>query len=1073
MTSSELPSVDSNDEDNNETENVAEIDRETNAEQGACRWLATLGFRRADQACENWLAICRCGVSADLIELLEVQLCRHLVDLDDIDTALAELSQFILASRSPTALLALFERDESALVSLLEVFDTSPTLAKFLINDPEAFDLMRASDGLPAQRRFLVDELVAEMRGVDQVDRAKHVIGNFIQREIVRIAYGEFVRSLSPDQAGRQLTFVAEAALESALDFSIRTMVAESGQPFRIDGEKPRLTMIGLGSFGGMELNYSSPLHVAFLYDAIDEKNPTQNDFYRRVVQIVVDLLQSDDEPDRLIGFFCELSHGPYLDERLICGVNEAAGVLETKNRDWQRIAFVKARVVAGDRDVGQSFLKRVQPWVYHRFMSQRDFDEVRALRHRLERRVAPKSISRGESEPIASAETEDHWDVLRSAGGRHDIEIAIQFLQLLHGADLPSVRVGNTSDAIVALEKDGCLLHAEAELLAANYARLCRLHHQLTVMFGRESSALPTDATMVDRLARRLGVKQKGTQRGDGGKFRSQLAETIKTNRTVINHLMIDAPGVDCGEGESKSSEQIDVETALLLDPESSDEDVCSALTRRGLSEPLAAMQDLRSLQMETVPFLSPRRCRHFLAAIAPKLLGEIAKTPFPNDTLRSLVEVTDSLGAKATLWELLGANEATLDLMVRLCSSAAYLRNILIQNPGMIDELIDSLLMNRLPSGDRLDAQSLELCRGAMDIDLILQGFKNGAHLTIGVRDILNKESIEATHQALSDTAEACLRRMIESEQSVLAGQLGDPMAANGDPAELVAIALGKFGGREPNYHSDLDVIFLYSHAGETKRRVGGPRTTVTNHRFFNQLAQRVASRINGLGGRPALYELDGRLRPTGDEGTLAVSIEEFLKRFQQGVAPLWQRLALCKARCVSGSKRSRKAIDKKIASVLAQTQWHRNMGGEIREMRMRMQETAASENLKRAEGGSVDVEVIAQMLTLRYAVNHPSVVRCNTIESLDALAAEGLLEESKALSLASCYRTLRRIESRLRLLDTQERHDLPSDDRKVKELAFLMNESDPTMITAQAEQARHTIRKIFNQIFDSVDC
>jgi glutamate-ammonia-ligase adenylyltransferase len=300
-----------------------------------------------------------------------------------------------------------------------------------------------------------------------------------------------------------------------------------------------------------------------------------------------------------------------------------------------------------------------------------------------------------------------------------------------------------------------------------------------------------------------------------------------------------------------------------------------------------------------------------------------------------------------------------------------------------------------------------------------------------------------------------------------------LGDPISADGDPAELVALALGKFGGREPNYHSDLDVIFLYSHAGETKRRVGGPRTTVTNHRFFNQLAQRVASRINGLGSQPALYELDGRLRPTGDEGTLAVSVEEFLKRFQHGVAPLWQRLALCKARCVSGSKRSRKATDKKIASVLAQTQWHRNMGGEIRDMRMRMQETAASENLKRAEGGSVDVEVIAQMLTLRHAADHPDVVRCNTIESLDALAAEGVLEESKSLSLANCYRTLRRIESRLRLLDTQERHELPSDDRTVKELAFLMNESDPTMITAQAEQARHTIRKLFNQIFDSVDC
>ena len=528
---------------------------------------------------------------------------------------------------------------------------------------------------------------------------------------------------------------------------------------------------------------------------------------------------------------------------------------------------------------------------------------------------------------------------------------------------------------------------------------------------------------------------------------------------------MLIDAPDESNGSDDGAQS----IETELVLDPDPDPILVRRTLTSHGLEHPIRAMDDLIALSNESVVFLSPRRCRHFFSAIAPALLNEISQTPFPDSTLQSMVAVTDSLGAKATLWELMGVNRPTMQLMVRLCSSAPYLSSILTNNPGMIDELIDSLLMNRLPSTDRLDAQSIELCRGAADIDLILHGFKNSAHLTIGVRDILGKESVETTHLALSDTAEACLRRIIDHEQEQLALQFGDPVNADGEPAELVALALGKFGGREPNYLSDLDVIFLYSDKGETRRRVGGRRSTTNNHHFFNQLSQRVVDRINNTGENGRLYELDGRLRPTGDQGILAVTIEDFLKRFRQGISPLWQRLAICKARAVSGSRLLKQKTNKAIVDVISQTSWHGQMAEEIRTMRRRMQETAAPDNLKRGEGGTVDVEVIAQMLTLRHASDSPQIIHSGTLKSLESLAKAGFLGEEDALTLANGYRLLRGVEARLRLLSTPERHELPNDQHTMQNLAFLLGETDPDMIVAQCQQARKSNRRLFDKIFD----
>ena len=295
---------------------------------------------------------------------------------------------------------------------------------------------------------------------------------------------------------------------------------------------------------------------------------------------------------------------------------------------------------------------------------------------------------------------------------------------------------------------------------------------------------------------------------------FKRDLRENTKLNRRILDHLLHDAFGEDPAAAP---------ETDLVLDPSPSPETVERCLGRYGFRDVASAYDNLMALATERVSFLSTRRCRHFLASIAPHLLQAVAETPDPDLTLVNLSKVSDSLGGKGVLWELFSFNPPSLRLYVRLCASSPYLSGILTSNPGMIDELMDSLVLDKLPTYESLNATLQDLCRGAEDIDPILHSFKSFQHLRVGVRDILGKEDLRDTHQALSDIAEVCLQQIAVREYKSLVEKYGRPCkkGEQEDKAECgwVIVALGKLGGREPNYHSDLDVVFLFDADGQTE--------------------------------------------------------------------------------------------------------------------------------------------------------------------------------------------------------------------------------------------------------------
>jgi len=470
-------------------------------------------------------------------------------------------------------------------------------------------------------------------------------------------------------------------------------------------------------------------------------------------------------------------------------------------------------------------------------------------------------------------------------------------------------------------------------------------------------------------------------------------------------------------------------------------------------------------------IHYISKLRCTININSIATHLLEGIAATPDPDSTLAKLSLVSDSLGGKGVLWELFSFHPPSLQLYIRLCSAANYLSGLLVSNPGMIDELMDSLVMNRLPTRDWLEQTLAELCHGAEDPFPILQSFKNSQHVSIGVRDVLGKEDIRDTHRALSDVAEVCLRQVAAAEYQKLSQKYGEPTIGTGAdarPCELIILAMGKLGGREPNYHSDLDVVFLYEAEGATIPPKHSKATS--NQHFFGQLAQRIIKVVGQLSTAGRLFEIDTRLRPTGKNGVLAVSLAELQKYFDDGRGKLWERQALCKARPCYCSPAAGEAAMQTVRGVIAGPPWKGKYAKEIYAMRSQLEETASEANLKRGPGGTMDIEFAVQMLQMKYAAAAPSVLTPGTLEAIEALGEENLLSTEDRASLAANYRFLRNVEARIRLMNTSARHDLPSTEAELEKLAFLLEYESPDRLLQAVKRHRTDTRRCYEQIFQA---
>lgn len=918
---------------------VEDIHRYLDEPAEAAGWLRSLGIRDVERAHGNLVRIATAGVTLDLLAVVCEQLSEWLPASSDPDMALNNLDRFFASVRNPLSLATLFERDAEALPILLQIFATSQHLSDVLILDSESYDLLRITEGQPVAREYLVAELSAEVDSLAGEEAAvTAALRRFKRRETLRIAYGDIIRGQPVSTVTRQISYLADAIVEAAVRGARQRLASRGGPKF--DVEPGRFVVLALGKLGGTELNYSSDIDVMFLYEpprGVDAmRQHSVSEYYDRLVREVVKLLTESTELGS--AYRVDLRLRPQGNAGPMAVAQDAAlHYYDVTGRTWERQALVKARAIAGDIEFGREFLEQLEPWIYRRYLSRADITGIKALKRRIEQRTRRDGA--------------DTHNVKTGHGGIRDIEFVIQFLQLLNGGDLPALRTGNTLEAILQLEHCGCLTAQERALLEDNYSFLRKIEHRLQIMFDLQTHLMPNDPDELRKVAIRLGYAD-GDKQTALAAFEADYKNKTELNRKILDHLLHDAFSDDA---------RTEPESDLVLDPEPAAEQIAEILGRYRFRDVQQAYRNLMELSTEKIRYLSTRRCRHFLAAIAPQLLAAISETPDPDSTLNDLCKVSDSLGGKGVLWELFSFNPPTLKLYVELCSSSQYLSGILTSNPGMLDELLDSLMLDKLPTMEVLRGTLTELCRGAEDIDPSLHSFKNAQQMRVGVRDILGKEKIEATTGALSDIAQVCLEQITRQEHSRLIARLGRPTigdeGSDRPDCELIILAMGKFGGRELNYYSDLDLIFLYEADGLTaSARRSRREETTNNQHFFSELAQRIIKIASQLGPYGRLYEIDPRLRPTGRSGPLSTSLAEFARYFGSEQGQLWERQALCKARVVYGSPRAAELAADAIREAAFAPEWQPEHAESIWQMRKRLEVTATPGNLKRGPGGLV---------------------------------------------------------------------------------------------------------------------
>jgi glutamate-ammonia-ligase adenylyltransferase len=1039
------------------------------------------------------------AIGVDALRELCHPLTRLLPRSPDPDMALNNLERFLANPAGAQQLPTLLEGRGRSLETLVQLLSTSQFFSDLLVANPDYLDMLRVPLRRSPSPRELQDQLRSEVDAAFEDSAMLRAFRRFRQRQTLRIGTNDIIRDRPLEEITRDIARVADAALEVALATALRHVSNRFGQPHTTTGEPAHCVILAFGKLGGEELNYSSDIDLMFVYD--DEgatrgqriTSISNQEFFGRVVGEVVRLLSA--HTDRGQAYRVDLRlrpeghRGP-----LARSLASTLSYYDTMGRTWERQALIKLRRVAGDAKLGEAFLRAIEPFVYRKYLSFAEINEIKAIKRRIEHKAG-------------QAGTTDK-DVKTGHGGIRDIEFAIQFLQLLNGGDLPEVRQRNTLLAMQALEKAGCLNDQEYHILEDAYRFLRKTEHRLQLLFDLQTHRLPEGEEELRKLALRMGyhaekIEDRGSRIEDrdenpesrteeGEKqsndspssildprssildplspFVSDYREKTNLDRRILDHLLHET-----FQGEDSQAEP---ESDLILDTLPDPETIRSVLGRYPFRDVQGAYQNLSQLAQEAVPFLSARRCRHFLASIAPSLLRALADTPDPDMALVNLEKVTASLGAKSVLWELFSFNPPSLKLYVDLCAWSQFLSEILINNPGMIDELLDSLVLNQPRTSGELRQELADLCRGAADLEPILHSFQDKELLRIGVRDILGKDSLQATTAALSDLAEVLLVQIAVQQQPPLAGRFGVPYLAEGpragESSRYAILALGKLGGQEMSYHSDLDLILVYEGDGRTGPPAGANRfdhyELTDNFHFFTELGQRIIRMTSTRGPMGRLYQVDMRLRPTGKSGSLVIPLNEFQRYYQNGGAQLWERQALTRARVLYGDAEFAGQVMQAVEQGAYGLPWRPQLADEIRDMRERLEASRSERNVKRGFGGIVDVEFLVQLFQIKYGRGVPALRTTNTWEALLALRSSSLLSETEYATLHVGYEFLRLVESRLRIVHNLSLEELPQKPEDREKLARRLGfEAGPqgsadSQFLAELERRTTHIRELF---------
>jgi len=780
------------------------------------------------------------------------------------------------------------------------------------------------------------------------------------RRAALAIAMADIAGTWDVDKVTGELSRFADACVAAALRFLLRAESARGGAA-EVSEEACGLTILAMGKYGAFELNYSSDIDLVVFYDAAKFPFAKRGDPRGAAVDIVRGLVKllSETTQDGYV-FRVDLRLRPDAGATQVAISTDAAlDYYEAMGQNWERAAMIKARPCAGDPETGAQFLEGLTPFIWRRHLDFAAIEDIQSIKRQIHAHVGHGEIR-----------VQGH-NIKLGRGGIREIEFFAQTQQLILGGRHPGLRERATQAALDALVAQGRVEARVGEDLKHDYRFLRTLEHRLQMIEDQQTHSLPDSEAGVAHIACFMGYEQPAD-------FRDALIEVLDNVQGHYARLFESAPDLAGAEGNL-------VFTGVEEDPET-----LKTLSAMGFREPAHVSASIRAWHHGRIRAMRSQRARELLTKLIPSILKGLSVTADPDVAFAQFDRFLSNLPSGVQLFSLFLARPHFLELLAKIVGSAPRLATYLARHPVIMDALLDSEFLTRLPSRTELD-RALAAAMGK-SYEEVLDGarrFAREAVFRVGVQIVDGVAKADQAGPALAEIAESVIAGLLPKVEAALAAGAGRIPGGG-----FAVVAMGKLGGREMTASSDLDLVFVYDLPPGIESSDGAKPLPATL--YYARLAQRLIAALTTPTAAGALYEVDMRLRPTGNKGPVAVSLKSF-SQYHARESWTWEHMALTRARLIAGPPALQAKVAGEVRKRLTQLREANAIIADARDMRARMAETFPGRNnwdLKHTPGGLVDIEFIAQTLQLVHGPALPDILDTNTHAALEKLREAGLL-------------------------------------------------------------------------------
>ena len=870
----------------------------------------------------------------------------------------------------------------------------------------------------------MIRDMQAKLADCTERDVAMAEMRHARNKSALSIGLADLADHWDVEQVTDALTQLADASVSSALDFLLHEAV-RGGHLARFS--RDGLVVLALGKHGGQELNYSSDIDFVVYYtpDALPlAPDVDMRKFHITLVQDLTAMLQTVTQDGFVFRVDLRLRPDPGATP-LTVSVSAALGYYESMGQNWERAVYIKARPIAGDVAAGQQFIDDLQPYIWRRYFDFAAIEDVHSMKRQIH-------AVRGHAEIAAMGH-----NLKLGRGGIREIEFFVQTQQLIAGGRDADLRGHRTVDMLAMLADKNWISNQTASTLTECYYYLRRLEHRLQMRQDEQTQTLPMAPEPFASFARFAGFETAPDFATD---FTAQLAKVTQEYALLFE------------QSESLSG----VEGNLVFTGNEDDPGTLETLADMGFARGKEISALIRGWHAGRMGATRSQRAREILTRLQPTVLQRLAQGGDADGGFIRFHNFLESLPSGVQVFSLFQSNPHVLHLLIDIVTVAPRLSAFLGANSGLIDVLVQPV-----------EAAAPRLVLDTDNFETAMNQLRRHVHeeqFRIGTRVLADPVMAVRFGEAYSQLAQTSIEAMLGAAKADIERQYG--RLASG---EMIVLGLGKLGSQEMTLQSDLDII-LICNAPDFAALSDGAKP-ISAEQWFARLARRFLSGMSAPTAEGGLFEVDTRLRPSGNSGPLVTKLSSFID-YQTEQAWTWEHMALTRARVMAGDAGLGARVTREVETLLGAKREPQKLVQDVVEMRARLREhqpQAGPFDIRRGDGGLVDIEFIAQALQLRHAPAHSQLIGARELSQvLDDLSELKILSPSDyevLNSAAQSYLALRQIGSLC--LEDNETQPVPA---TAGVLLEALNEPDMRRLEARLEAHRRGVSHVFEHVFEA---